>query len=74
MSLRGSDFRCELDPEIGEMLRQMAVHKKVHVHALGNELLEKAIAGEFHAFKVMLERLAASGILRRTADKSGIGR
>jgi hypothetical protein len=47
----------------------MATHKRVHVHVLGNELLEKAIAGEFHAFKVMLDRLASSGILRRPADK-----
>lgn len=71
MSLRGGDFRCELDPDIDDMLRQLADHKKLHKHVLGEELLAKAIAGEFHAFKIMLERLASSGILRRTADSSG---
>ena len=53
------------------MLRQMADHQRKHKHVLGNELLEKAIAGEFHQFKVMLERLASRGILRRPADKGG---
>jgi hypothetical protein len=71
MSLRDSDFRCGLDPELDAMLRQMADHRKLHKHVLGAELLEKAIAGEFHAFKVMLERLASSGILRRPVDKGG---
>jgi hypothetical protein len=71
MSLRGSDFRCELDADIDEMLRQMADHRKLHKHVLGEELLAKAIAGEFHAFKIMLDRLASSGILRRPADKGG---
>ena len=71
MSVRGGDFRCEIDPELYEALRQMATHRNTHVHVLGAELLEKAIAGEFHAFKVMLERLASSGILRRAADKGG---
>ena len=71
MSLRGSDFRCELDGDIDEMLRQLADHRKLHKHVLGEELLAKAIAGEFHAFKIMLDRLANSGILRRPADKGG---
>lgn len=68
MSLRGKDFRCELDPELHQALVQMAEHLNKDAKVLGCELLEKAIAGEFHSFKVMLGRLARCGILRSDAD------
>ena len=71
MSLRGKDFRCELDPEIHEALRVMAEHQNKPIQVLGSELLEKAIAGESHAFKVMLSRLQRSGILRSGAENRG---
>ena len=74
MSLRGQDFRCELDSELHEALRVMAKHQNKPIQVLGAELLEKAIAGEFHAFKVMLGRLERCGILRNGAENGGKGR
>ena len=71
MSIRGGDVRCEIDPDLYEKLRQMAAHRNLHAHELAKELLEKAVAGEFHSFSVMLERLASSGILRQTAARGG---
>lgn len=74
MSLRGKDFRCELDPDLHEALRVMAEHQGKPIQTLGAELLEKAVAGESHAFKVMLERLRRCGILRGDAENGGKGR
>lgn len=71
MSLRGKDFRCELDPELHEALRVMADHQGKPIQTLGAEMLEKAIAGEFHAFKVMLSRLERCGILRNGSENGG---
>jgi len=69
MSLRGKDFRTELDPEVHEMLRLMAdFHKDGNMAALGCELLTKAIVGEFHAFTLMRERLERCGKARKPAE------
>lgn len=68
MSLRGKDFRCELDPELHEQLRLISDHSGKSIQMLGAELLEKAIVGEFHAFRIMIDRLARSGILRNGAE------
>ena len=73
MSLRGKDFRCELDAELHEALRVMADHQNKSIQTLGAELLEKAIAGETHAFRIMLERLQRRGILRSGPEKRGRG-
>jgi hypothetical protein len=73
MSLRGKDFRCELDPELHERLRKMAEFENVEVSALGAQLLEKMIAGEWHAFSVLLERMTRSGIVRKAAESGGKG-
>lgn len=64
MSLRGKDFRCELDPEIHDKLRQMAEFEDKEVSAIGSRLLEKAIVGEFHAFKILVDRARRSGTHR----------
>lgn len=64
MSMRGKDYRCELDAELHEKLRVMAEHENKTIQVLGAELLEKAIVGEYHAFRLMVERLERSGILR----------
>ena len=74
MSLRGKDFRCELDADLHESLRAMAEHQNKPIQVLGAELLEKAIAGESHAFRVMLARLRRCGILRGDAENGGKGR
>lgn len=71
MSLRGKDFRCELDAELHEQLRLMAEHQNKTIQQLGAELLEKAVVGEFHAFRVMAERLARTGIARSGAESRG---
>lgn len=73
MSLRGKDFRCELDAELHEQLRLMAEHQNKTLQQLGAELLEKAVVGEFHAFRLMAERLARCGIVRHGAENGGKG-
>jgi len=74
MSLRGKDFRCEIEAELHEELRIMAEHQNKTLQQFGAELLEKAIVGEFHAFKIMADRLARSGILRNGAESCGAPR
>ena len=71
MSLRGKDFRCELDAELHEALRVMAEHEGKPIQVLGAEMLEDAVAGKFHRFKIMHERLSRCGILRNDAENRG---
>lgn len=58
MSLRGKDFRGEIDPDLHDKLRKMAEFQNVDVSALGSKLLEKAICGEWYEIEVMIGRLA----------------
>ncbi len=74
MSLRGKDFRGEIDAELHDKLRKMAEFQGVEVSALGAQLLEKMIAGEWHAFSILLERMERSGIVRKAAESGGTGR
>lgn len=69
MSLRGKDFRCEIDPELHEQLRLMAEFEDRALANLGARLLERAIAGEWHEFNVLRKRFARCGNLRQTTDK-----
>jgi hypothetical protein len=48
----------------------MADHQNKTIQVLGAELLEKAIVGEFHAFKIMVNRLERSGIVRSNGGKA----
>lgn len=64
MSIRGKDFRCELDPELHERLRVMADFNDTDLARLGAKLLEKAICGEFHEFSLLRERLIRCGTTR----------
>lgn len=68
MSLRGKDFRCELDPELHERLKTMAEFDGSDIASLGAKLLEKAICGEWHEFTLLAKRLERSGIVRKTAE------
>ena len=67
MSLRGKDFRGELDPAMHEKLRKMAEFHNKEIGQYGACLLEKMIAAEWHAFTILLERMARSGIVRSPA-------
>lgn len=76
MSIRGKDFRCELDPELHERLRVMADFNDTDLARLGAKLLEKAICGEWHEFSLLRERLTRcgtkrhdGGAARKMADK-----
>lgn len=71
MSLRGKDFRCELDPELHERLRIMAEFEDNDIGRLGAKLLEKAIVGECHEFSLTADRMARSGIVRKVAERGG---
>jgi hypothetical protein len=68
MSLRGKDFRCEIDADLHEQLRVIAEHQNKTIQVLGAELLEKAIVGEFHAFRIMADKLERCGILRKSSE------
>ena len=68
MSLRGKDFRCEIDADLHDKLRKMADLKGVELSTLGAELLEKMIVGEFHVVSVFADRVARSGIARKDAE------
>ena len=74
MSIRGKDFRGEIDADLHDRLRKMADFHNVEVSALGAQLLEKMIAAEWHQFSVMLERMERSGIVRQAADSGGKAR
>lgn len=72
MSLRGIDTRLELDPDLRNKAEIMAKGKGYpSVNALVSELAEKAIAGEWHAYRVSIERAERSGALRKLADERG---
>lgn len=71
MSIRGKDVRTEIEPLMHDRLRQMAEYRNVDVSRVAGELLEKMIAAEWHAFSLMLERLARSGIARQGAEPRG---
>ena len=71
MSVRGKDFRCEVDADLHDKLRKMADFQNVDLSALGGQLLEKMIAAEWHAFSVLIERMERSGIVRTLAEKGG---
>lgn len=70
MSVRGKDFRCDLDPEIYEALRKMADAKNVTIQALGEEILSEGIAGKFHTESLKAKRIARSGMLRQGGGAS----
>jgi len=72
VSLRGKDFRGEIDADLHDKLRRMAEFQNVELSALGAQLLEKMIAAEWHAFSVLLERLERSGIVRKPAENGGM--
>jgi len=69
MSLRGKDFRCEIDSDLHDKLRKMADLKGIDLSALGSELLEKMIVAEFHVVSIFADRVARSGIVRKAAEK-----
>lgn len=69
MSLRGKDFRCEIDADLHDKLRKMADLKNVDLATLGAELLEKMIVAEFHVVSIFAERVGRSGIVRKDAER-----
>ncbi len=58
MSIRGKDFRCELDPTVHQRLAIMAEYHNVDLSTHGSRLLEKMIAAEWYEFSILLERAA----------------
>jgi hypothetical protein len=69
MSLRGKDFRGEIDAALHDKLRKMADFQNVEIAALGAQLLEKMIVAEWHQFSLLLERMERSGIVRNPAER-----
>ena len=71
MSLRGKDFRCEVDPLLHERLRVMAEFHDTDMASLGAKLLEKAIVGEWHEVSLLLDRVERCGLVRNRAEGGG---
>jgi len=71
MSLRGKDFRCEIDPDLHEQLRTMAEFHDYDLASYGSKLLEKTIVAEWHEFKLLLDRAERCGIARKPAERGG---
>jgi len=69
VSLRGKDFRCEIDAALHDKLRKMAEFQSIELSTLGAQLLEKMIVAEWHAFSLLLERMERSGIVRNLAER-----
>ena len=70
MSLRGKDFRCDLDPELHAKLRKLADLKGYATTApLGRLFLEKMIVAEWHDASIFVERVVRSGIARNPAER-----
>lgn len=65
MSIRGKDFRGEIDPTLHDKLRKMAEFQNLEVSTLGAIFLEKMIAAEWHAFRLLAERMERSGMVRK---------
>lgn len=65
MSLRGKDFRCEIDADLHDKLRVMADFDDRELSRLGARLLANAIAGAWHEFSVLRARLERTGKLRK---------
>lgn len=68
MSIRGKDFRCEIDPDLHERLRTMADFHDLDLSAFGSKLLEKAICGEWHEFSLLMSKAARCGNVRKPAE------
>jgi hypothetical protein len=57
MSLRGKDFRCEIDHELHEQLRILAEFEGNDIAVVGSHLLEKMIAGEWLRYDRVLSQI-----------------
>ena len=56
MALRGKEVRPLIDPDLHDKLAAMADYKQSQIAEFASRLLEKAIVGEWHDFKEVLER------------------
>lgn len=68
MSLRGKEVRPLIDPDLHERLSIMAEHADKQINEFAARLLEKAIAGEWHEVRVMLERSERLGRRRKDVE------
>ena len=56
MSLRGKEVRPLIDEALHEKLSIMAEHEDKQINEFAARLLEKAIAGEWHEVRILIER------------------
>lgn len=56
MSLRGKEVRPFIDQDSHERLSIMAAHSDKQLNEFAARLLEKAIAGEWHEVRLLIER------------------
>ena len=73
MSVRGKEVRPLIDADLHEQLAIMADHSELQINELAQRLLEKAIAGEWHAVSKLLLRSERLGKVRRLAESNGDG-
>ena len=73
MSLRGKEVRPLIDADLHEQLSIMADHHELQINELAQRLLEKAIAGEWHAVSKLLIRSERLGKRWKAAESDGNG-
>ena len=69
MALRGKEVRPLIDADMHERLAIMAEHKDMQINELAASLLEKAIAGEWHQVRLLIQRSERLGKRWKAVDK-----
>lgn len=71
MSIRGKEVRPLIDAEAHERLSIMAEHRDMQINEFAARLLEKAVAGEWHEVRVLLERSERLGKRWKAVEGQG---
>lgn len=71
MSIRGKEVRPEIDHVSHERLSTLALFKESNINAHAARLLEKAIAGEWHEYSLLIKRAERFGKRRKPAEDGG---
>ena len=74
MSLRGKEVRPFIDEILHEQLSILAEHADMQPAGLAARLLEKAIVGEWHEFRILIERAERCGKRCKSVEVGGKGR
>jgi hypothetical protein len=71
MSLRGKEVRPLISEDLHERLSIMAAHTDKQINEFAARLLEKAIAGEWHEVRLLIERSERLGKRWKAVEGGG---